>query len=539
MAEKSIILTIGSIFSDDGFKKAKAAITDMNKSVRTGARAASALSSSMAQLDTSASKATTAVGGVVSAFVAGGVAAGVLAIGITVINAYVDKLKREADELLQRYEKLKAAADKAFSAALTSQISAVNSEVKNLAADFDSITKQANAFAAAIEGVRAAGAQGGILRLQTEKLQKMIDAHTDAERQTIEAEYNIKIAAQKRIEAEESGAQRIAAASDALAENEKRVANIDAQLAKITEERQHLEEALLIEKASSGKNTAKLESEIAKLKQTELDLERKRNDTAANNEVLDFQLQKVKQEAVNATEAATQGLMSAQLAQKRLSEAQHAHKVAEEAAKDAAEVDAAAKLEDAKEVKTAAQIQADANKAARDLAAAQREYADAINNWIDGGGLAFDAIQQSLGKGNKSWTKAGVLDAATQQALAGQVGAFAVDQALAGGAKTVRDLQRAEREGQRRGRDALSADSGQMTREAKRYERLAKQDRDKLSKSDKDFMDKFEKLRNANNEEKKKIADREANIKELATNAKELRKTADEIAKKLDKLGLK
>ena len=198
-----------------------------------------------------------------------------------------------------------------------------------------------------------------------------------------------------------------------------------------------------------------------------------------------------------------------------------------------------AKEEEKKQIKEFNDIQKAINDSSRDLAAAQREYADAIDKWIDGGGLAFDAIQQNLKKGNQNWTKAGVLDAATQQALAGQVGAFAVDQALAGGAKTVRDLQRAEREGQRRGRDALSADSGQMTREAKRYERLAKQDRDKLSKADKDFMDKFEKLRNANNEEKKKIADREANIKELATNAKELRKTADEIAKKLDKLGLK
>lgn len=539
MAEKSLILTIGGIFKGDAFKKARAAVVEMNGDIKKGAGAASQLAAAFGGLDASASKSLQAVAGMAQAIATFNVTAIVTQGMMTAINWHYAEMKERAEAAAAAAKELKAAAAAAFSNTLSAQITSVNNEVKNLAADFDSITKQANAFSAALEGVRAASSQGGILKLQTEKLQAMIDAHTDAERQTIESEYNLKIAHAQLIAAEEAGSERITAATEAMETNQKRVANLDTQLAKITEERAHLEETLLIERAGNGKHAADLEKQIATLKQQEIDLERKRNDAAANAEVLELNLQKAKLEAANATEQATQGVKAAQLADTKLREATHAREVAESAAKQAADLAASAKVMDAQETKTAAEIQADVNKAAKDLEAAQREYVDTINKWIDGGGMLFDAIQQNLAAGNKNWTKAGVLDAATQQALVGQVGAFAVDQALAGGAKTVRDLQRAEREGQRRGRDALSQDSGQMTREAKRYERLAKQDRDKLSKADKDFMDKFEKLRNANKEEKKKIADREANIKELATNTKELRKTADEIAKKLDKLGLK
>lgn len=538
MAEKHITLTIGSLFKSDGFKKAQASIQEINGTVKNGARAVSGMSQAFAGLDGAAAKTMGAVAGVAEALLSGNAAAAIAVVGMTAINAAFSGMKRQAEECAARMKHLKDAANAAFSNVLSSQITSVNNEVKNLAADFDSITKQANAFAAAIEGVRAAGAQGGILRLQTEKLQKMIDAHTDAERQAIEAEYNIKIAAQKRIEAEEAGAERIAAATEALAQNQQRVATIDAQLAKITEERQHLEEVLLLERGSNGENAAKIEGEIAKLKQSELELERKRNETTANAEVLDLQLQKVKQEAANATESATQGLMSAQLAQTKLTESQHARKVAEDAAKNAAEVDAAAKLEDAKEVKTAAEIQADANKAARDLAAAQREYIEKLREYNSADNLATRAARQMGGQSGLAG-KHGLLPVDVQKSIQTTVADARVEDAIRNGSvTTVRDMSKLERDAMREARNAISKNQAQQIKEAQRYKRLSEMNPKALASADKDFMQKYEKLLAHQEKQKNELANAAKKQEEAEKRAKEIADAAKAIEKKIDKLVL-
>ena len=536
MAEKSIILTIGGLFKGEAFKKAKESIVNLNADIKRGAGAASQLAAAFDGLDSGASKSLQAISGMAQALVSLNATA-ILSQGmLTAINWYFGDLKRQAEECAEKMNRLKAAADAAFSSALTSQISAVNNEVKNLAADFDSITKQANAFSSALEGVRAASSQGGILKLQTEKLQAMIDAHTDAERQTIEAEYNLKIAHAQLIAAEEAGSERVAAATEAMETNQKRVANFDAQLAKLTEERAHLEESLMLERNSNGKHAADLEKQIATLKQQEIDLERKRNDDAANADVLELNLQKAKLEAANETEKATQGVKAAQLADKKLRDATHAREVAEGAAKLAAEENAAAKNADTNELKKGVDVQAELNAATKALATAEREYSDMVARRMESGGMTFDLIQQAVKQNNQNWTNPAFPAANLQNAAKAAAGAQAVADAVRNGARTVKELQRAERDGQRAARDAINRNFGQMTQDAARFEKLSNMNPKRLSKNDKDFLDKFKKLQEQNKKEKKEVEDQKAKIKEITDNTKKL---ADAVEKISDKLGLK
>ena len=537
MAEKSLMLTIGGIFKGDAFKKARAAVVEMNGDIKKGAGAASQLAAAFGGLDASASKSLQAVAGMAQAIATFNVTAIATQGMMTAINWYFADMKERAEAAAAAAKELKAATAAAFSNTLSAQITSVNNEVKNLAADFDSITKQANAFTAALEGVRAAGAQGGILKLQTEKLQAMMDAHTEAERQAVEAEYNIKIAAQKRIEAEEAGAERIAAATEAIEQNQKRVANIDGQLAKISEERAHLEEALLIERASNGENTAKLEAEIAKFKQQEIELERKRNDALANADVLELNLQKAKQDAANATEAATQGVMAAQLADNRLREAKHAREVAEKAAKEAAELDAAAKVQDAQEVKTAAEIQADVNKAAKDLEAAQKDYISKLREYNSAGNLVARAAQAQAGKGGLN--AQGLLPVDVQKSIQTTVADAAVDDAIRNGAvNTVKEMGRLQRQAMRQARDTISNTQKQQLAEAKRYKRLSEMNPKALASDDVKFMEKYEKLLAHQQKQKDELEKAAKTQAEAEKRAKETAEAAKNIEKKIDKLVL-
>lgn len=537
MAEKSLVLTIGGIFKGDAFKKARAAVVEMNGDIKKGAGAASQLAAAFGGLDASASKSLRAVAGMAQAIATFNVTAIATQGMMTAINWYFADMKERAEAAAAAAKELKAATAAAFSNTLSAQITSVNNEVKNLAADFDSITKQANAFTAALEGVRAAGAQGGILKLQTEKLQAMMDAHTEAERQAIEAEFNIKIAAQKRIDAEEAGAERIAAATEAMEQNQKRVANIDGQIAKISEERAHLEETLLIERASNGENTAKLEAEIAKFKQQEIELERKRNDALANGDVLELNLQKAKQDAANATEAATQGVMAAQLADNRLKEAKHAREVAEKAAKEAAELDAAAKVQDAQEVKTAAEIQADVNKAAKDLEAAQKDYISKLREYNSAENLVARAAQAQAGKGGLN--SQGLLPVDVQKSIQTTVADAAVDDAIRNGAvNTVKEMGKLQRETMRQARDTISATQKQQLAEAKRYKRLQEMNPKALASADVDFMKKYEKLLAHQQKQKDELEKAAKTQAEAEKRAKETAEAAKSIEMKIDKLVL-
>ena len=539
MAEKSLILTIGGIFKGDAFKKARAAVVEMNGDIKKGAGAASRLTAAFGGLDASASKSLQAVAGMAQAIATFNVTAIATQGMMTAINWYFADMKERAEAAAAAAKELKAATAAAFSNTLSAQITSVNNEVKNLAADFDSITKQANAFSAALEGVRAASSQGGILKLQTEKLQAMIDAHTDAERQTIEAEYNLKIAHAQLIAAEEAGSERITAATEAMETNQKRVANFDAQLAKITEERAHLEETLMIERASNGEHAADLEKQIATLKQQEIDLERKRNDAAANAEVLELNLQKAKLEAANATEQATQGVKAAQLADTKLREATHAREVAESAAKQAAEENAAAKEADTNILKEAADIQSKVNAAARDVEAAQKAYATALKNYNSPENLTLRAAQGMSGKSGLAG-KQGLLPVDVQKSIQTTVADQRVDDAIRNGmVNTVKDADRLQRQAQREARDAITKNQTQAIREAQRYKRLQEMNPKALASSDREFMRKYEKLLAYQAEQKKKLDEAKKQEEEARKAQEKIRDAVVAINKKMQNLGLK
>ena len=171
MADHSITFKIGSVFSGDGFDKAVSTTRQATGSIRQAATAAGQMASAFGGMDTSAARAMNAVGG--------------LAAAIAGVSFYLDDLKEKTDAAVKRMEKLKAAAAETFSSQLAKFMSETAAEVKKVSDDFERITKQANAFTAALEGVRSASAAGGVLSLHTEELQALIDANSDAERQEI------------------------------------------------------------------------------------------------------------------------------------------------------------------------------------------------------------------------------------------------------------------------------------------------------------------------------------------------------------------
>jgi phage host-nuclease inhibitor protein Gam len=125
------------------------------------------------------------------------------------LNEKVEKVKKE-------YEELRKAEEKAFSDSFKTRVAGIQKEIGDLTGDFERLIKQTNDFTAALNGLRGAQNQGGILALEVEKMNALLAAHGEAERQAIEQTYALKIAMEKAAIAQEEGALKIEAANAAI-----------------------------------------------------------------------------------------------------------------------------------------------------------------------------------------------------------------------------------------------------------------------------------------------------------------------------------
>lgn len=542
MAEERLKFTIGSAFSGEGFKAAQQSVQSMNGSIKKGAATAAQMSAALGGLDASASKAMGAMTGMIGALVSMNATVIITQAAMLALNAYISKMNEEMEELTKRTEKLKAATDKAFSAALTESVANTRKEVASISSDFERITKQANAFTAALEGLRGSVATGGIVNLEVEKVNALLEAHSEAERQTIEATYNLKIAHEKAIAVEQAWSEKVEAANQAVIDSKNRVASIDEQLAKLGEDRRALEETMLAAKASGEEKWRDIQAQVNKLKDEEAALEQKRLDTMAETDVLEVKAQQAKQDAVNAEQQATVAVKNAELAEQKLTEAKHNREVSEQAAKEAADLDKAAadrdraaREEEARVREEAKTIQQEVNDGAKDLKDAQREYAEALRkyeaNFADNkmwesffGALVKPLQSLNLGGG-------GLDQAMTEQAIKNAI--------ANGDVRTVKDLDRFARDAQRAARNQISQSRTQIGREKQRYERLMDQNRKTWSKADADFVQKFEKLKAAAEAQKKDLDEKKARLEAAKKRDEDNHKNLEEIAKRMKELGLK
>lgn len=534
MADNHLTFRIGSAFSGEGFTKAQQAVKKVNGEIRNASGAASQIAAAFGQMDATASKSLQALTGVIGALATFNVTAIATQGMMMAINAYFDSMKEKAEAAKASADALKISMEKAFAGALSGRMAEINNQVKSISSEFESVTKQANAFAAALEGVRAAEANGGIAQLQIEKLNAMLDAHSEAERANIEASYNLKIAIEKSANAESEWQSKINAATDARTDNAKRIASIEQQLAVIEENRRQLEETMMTAKESGDSHYLEIQKKLNDLKNQEAALEQKKLDAEDQNLILDLKLKEVKQQAANAQAQATVEIRQAELAEKKLTEAKHNREVKESAAADAAALKEASDRDAAKQVKSFAEVQAEANKAAQDLAAAEREYAQKLAAYNQSDIISEAARNEGRGQGR------GLLPVDVQRSIATTVVDQKVDDAIRNGAiKTVKEADRLQRQEMRNVRDRITKEQRQQLAEAKKYKRLQEMNPKALASSDKAFMAKYEKIVAAAEQRKKEMADAKKAVDDAKKKREETVKELQEINKALKKLGLK
>lgn len=538
MADNHIRFQIGAMFSGEGFKKAQAAVNEVNGDVKRATGSATQLAGAFSQMDQAASKnmqAMTSLVQAIATFNVTTIATSVMMIGI---NRYFGEMKDKADAAKKAADELHASMEKAFASALTDRMTSVNAEVRKISDDFERITKQANQFAAALEGVRSAEASGGIINLQVEKLNALLAAHSDEERANIEASYNLKIAVQKSADTEIAWQAKVEAAHQAVVDSENRKATVEKQLAAVEEERMSLEKTMVVAKESGDSHYIEIQKKVNALKEQEATLSQKILDTESQTDVLRVEENKVKQEAINAQGQATIEIRNAELAEVKLTEAKHNRTEKEEAAKDAADEKAAAELLDTKSIKTAAEIQDDANKAARELAAAERDYAAKLKAY-QSGDLIRELAQGLVGNGGLKGGK-NLFPVDVQKSVQFAVADTKVDDAIRNGAvNTVKDADRLQRQAMREARDMISKNQGQQLREAQRYKRLQEMNPKALASSDKAFMAKYEKIQAAAEKRKQDLAKAKEAVEKSKDKTEETNKLLKETNSMLKKLGLK
>ena len=494
-------------------------------------------------MDASAAKAMGAASGLIGALATLNITTIAVQGVMMALNLYLGELKERADAAKKKADELAASVKAAFSSAMSDRMSALQKEVKAIGDDFERVAKQAQGFAAALEGVRSSKAAGGIAALEVEKLNQMLAAHTEAERLNIEKSYALQVAQARLTEAEQAGAQKIQAVADEMEANQKRLGVIDEQLAKVRADRAQMEEVLSAAKQSEDKNWIEIQKRVNELKAQEEALAQKRLDTENESEILELKLQKTKEDAntaqLNATAAVKQAELAQRLTTQQLQERADKEKLAAAAAEEQKLKDA--ELRDAKvtyteEIKDAATLQKEANDATKALADAQREYMTALDSYMNSGA----ALNGVFGSGKSGMGKSGAIPVNVVKGISLQVADARVDDAIRNGmVNTVKDADRLQRDAQRAVRDQLNKDSGQRAKEAQRYDRLMQMQPKNWSKSDADFVAKFEKIKAAQEAAKKALEDAKKKTETAAEDAKKTAEAAESIDKKLAKLGLK
>ncbi len=499
MAESSIKFDIGSTFSGEGFKQAQGAVGKLNANVKNAAGAAANLSSALGGLDSSAAKAMGAVTGLMQAFLTLNATTILTQAAMLAVSKYIDSCNKEIEELTRKSEALRASVEKSFQKSLSASVAEVHAEIKGLSGDFDRVTNQAAALAAALSGVKASAAAGGIIDLEIEKVNAMLAAHSEAEKAQIDATYNLKIATAKAAADQEQWNGRIEAARAAVENNSKRVALGDEELAAIERKRAELEEARAGYLQVDTAKAAAVGAEINKLAQEEARIRGEQNALRGKGKTLEAQHQQAIQDAANANKqsqlAITQS--TAKIEELKKSAEELAAKEREAAAKQEEEnrirAEATAAREHEKELNEKAKTaQQELNEAKKASAEAERAYAEMLKAY--NANYAQNKIDQAIlthdpGKG-KLLAPVGV----GGDVIADIVQHELAERFKAGDFKSVKAMRDFERARTKELNQQIKRDEWQTMREKQRYEQLKGRSDKSLSKQDREFKKNFEDL---------------------------------------------
>ena len=541
MAQK-ISFEIGSTFSGEGFRQAQASVGNMNNNIKSAANTASQLASAFGGLDASAAKSMRAITGMINSLMTLNATAIITQAAMIAISAYVDKCNKEMEALQERSEALRASVDKAFNRAVADQIKGVHDEIKSISGEFDRITAQAAAFAAALSGLKGSVATGGIVNLEIEKVNEMLRAHTDAEKATIEATYNLKIATAKAAVSREQWNDKIEAAHTAVVANAERVANCDKEIAIIQQKRAELEEARLQLLGNNSDKAEKLAAAIAQLAAEEEAIRTKQNDLRAKGNVLLVQEQKTLVDSENAEKEMSLAITKATA---KIIDVEHASDtMAEKEAQAALAAEAEAKArkerkdqmdEERRLSKEAAEAQKQMNDAAKEVADAERELAEAIARYERN--FADNEMKNDIMGQDKRGLAVPVK---VQGEIKANIVAHDLEKAINEGLiRSVKDMDRFNRDRAK----ALDKEErekwNQLKREKQKYDQLLERSRKTWSQQDKDFVKKFEKLRDTAEAHKKAIEEAKQRLQLAQQREKDNHQNLADIKKKLENLGLK
>ena len=549
MADNHITFRIGSTFSGEGFKQAQGAVGRMVGPVRQSAELLSNMGAAMGGLDTSAARATGALATLLQGVMTLSGPMLILQGAVMAVTFVLNKLKEKSEQQKKAAEELARKMEESFNDALAKRIGEITGKMQELTGDFDRLTRQANEFNAALSGVAAASDSGGVIALEVQKLNALLEAHTEAERQSIEASYNLAIAKERAKVSTAAAERELAAANKNLCDNINKRSNITERLAYLGEEITRLEEdnKLNIDEAGKlNKRGIAIQKEIDALKKEESKLIRERQDLAAAAMVQELKVKEQQIKLENAGKAAEKSIKEVELQNKKQAEA--ANKLAGSmnaatggvsAAGGADAALAAAAAARKKKLEEAARVQGEVNDGAKKLKEAEAKLAQALNefNRDFANNNFFDQLARM---GNQKGGLVAGFDRDKIKEIEAQNVAKALGDLLEGGKiRNVKDLQRQRRDLERQERDRTNRHLNQQNKEQARYDRLKKQNPKTLSDKDKEFMKDFEAMNRANRAKGDNVRKAEAEAEKARQNLQKMEGHLREIKDKLDDLGLK
>ena len=528
---------IGSEFSGEGFKAAQNATASLNKDVKAAAGQAGQLASALGGMDNAVGNAARALSGMLNTFMTlNPVMIGITATISALTYAYnehkkgAEELKKATDELNESLRKTNDASNAAFT-------DTVLSRIRDAQKDFERITKHANDMTAAMNGLANARAQGGVIAIQAEKLQAVMNEVTEEAKQLTAAEYDLRIATEKAAAGRERAQQQLTAAHQAVVDAEKRIEELDTQRMSALTAVKIMEERIAESKASGLAIEENDNKRLAALRAQIADIDAK---IASAKEQLEVDVVKEQTAAANMANSTAAAQLEIDAAKGKIAELKDATAKAAEAERRAAEEKEAQakKLKEQRDIQDeAAKIQKDVNAAAKEVADAERAYAAALAKYE--ANFAHNEMTNDILNGEK-YGKGMAVPVRVEGKIMAEVQAKDLENAIKNGlVQNVRDMDKFIRENARARQREEQRNLNQLRNERQRYERLQNQSRKSWSKADADFAQKFEKLKEAAEAKKREVEDAKQRLAIAQQREKDNHQNLKDIKMKLERLGLR
>lgn len=545
MASEHLLFRIGSVVTGDGFKQIQKTVQGVNGRISESAGRAQAMTEAFSQLDGQMSKSMQAMSGMLQSLLTFNVASIATTAALLYINKCVQESREEMEALTERANALKSSVDKAFSQILAKNINEIVTEVRSLGQEFEATTAHALAITAAINSLHGAEREGSVIDLEIEKLNALLEAHSEAERKQIETTYALQIATEKAANAREEWNEKNAAALEEYHACQKRIVSIDNQIATLEERRALLDEQILVAKESGSEKWKEMQAAREKLDAEETALRLNQSEAWKKLALADVNMQKVREESVNAEAQHQLAIKEATLAKQKLAEEERlaAEKVfAESTARAQAEAErerakAAQKtLTDTRE--EAAELQKEVNDGASRLKEAERDYAaalEAYNANFDENKMweTFYGASTSDKFGMRGGYSVGTINALSESMVEN-----AVKNAIKSGeVRTVKELDTYMKQVGRTAKTNVNQAKVQAQREKQRYERLRDQKRKTWSKADTKFYENYEKLKAHAEAAKREIEEKKQRLVEEQRQLQDNHDNLKKIKEKLEQLG--